>query len=285
MAQAAGRRRWSHRAWRVLRAHSARLVTDADPRAKRRPTPPALTSRRSCDVSPDRRAAGWASPPPWPPASSRPALARRVKRARRGTNSVRGARVHLAMRHLRVVLPTAIAVAAACGVGAAPTMGATWTNVPSQAVGSGSALGDVDALSPTSAWAVGGNGDGIVERYDGTRWSAVGHPEPAVQPDQLGDAQRRRRDLRHHRLGGRGGERRGGRAALERLELEQGAGRDPVGLLERTQRRQGILRHRRLGRRADRADIQWANAHRALAGLVLDAGHLAEPRHARQHAH
>ena len=80
------------------------------------------------------------------------------------------------MRHPRVVLPAAIAVAAACGVGAAPTMGATWTNVLSQAVGSGSALGDADALSPTSAWAVGGNGDGIVERYDGTRWSAVATP-------------------------------------------------------------------------------------------------------------
>jgi hypothetical protein len=79
------------------------------------------------------------------------------------------------MRHPRVVLPIAIAVAA-CAAGAAPAVGATWTNVPSQAIGSGSALDDVDALSATSAWAVGGNGDGIVERYDGTSWKAVGTP-------------------------------------------------------------------------------------------------------------
>jgi hypothetical protein len=85
------------------------------------------------------------------------------------------------MRHLRVVLPTAIAVAA-CAAGAAPAVGATWTNVASQAVGSGSALGDADALSTTSAWAVGGNGDGIVERYDGTRWSAVATPSMLSGP-------------------------------------------------------------------------------------------------------
>ena len=52
----------------------------------------------------------------------------------------------------------------------------TWTNVPSQAVGSGSALADADALSASSAWAVGGNGDGIIERYDGSAWSAVATP-------------------------------------------------------------------------------------------------------------
>ena len=86
------------------------------------------------------------------------------------------------MRQLRVVLPAAMAVVAACLVGAAPTMGATWTNVPSQAVGSGSALSDADALSSTSAWSVGGNGDGIVERYDGTRWSAVPAPPLLSSP-------------------------------------------------------------------------------------------------------
>jgi hypothetical protein len=85
------------------------------------------------------------------------------------------------MRHPRVVLLAAI-LAAACGVGAAPAAGATWTNVPSQAVGPGSALGDADALSPTSAWAVGGNGDGIVERYDDTRWSTFASPSLLSSP-------------------------------------------------------------------------------------------------------
>src|SRR4051812_9720816 len=78
------------------------------------------------------------------------------------------------MRHPRAVLPTAIAVAFA--VTAAPASAATWTNVASQAVGSGSALEDADALSATSAWAVGGNGDGIIERYDGSAWRAVATP-------------------------------------------------------------------------------------------------------------
>src|SRR4051794_17862556 len=90
-------------------------------------------------------------------------------------------RVNLAMRHLRVVLPTAIAVAA-CAAGAAPPVGATWTNLPSQAIGSGSALDDADALSATAAWAVGGNGDGIVERYDGTSWKAVATPTLLSSP-------------------------------------------------------------------------------------------------------
>jgi hypothetical protein len=80
------------------------------------------------------------------------------------------------MRHPRLVLPIATVMVAACAVSAAPAPGATWTNVPSQAVGSGSALDDTDALSTTSAWAVGGNGDGIVERYNGSAWSAVATP-------------------------------------------------------------------------------------------------------------
>src|SRR5689334_8391998 len=78
---------------------------------------------------------------------------------------------------MRLLLPAAIAVA--CALTAAPASAATWTNVPSQAVGSGSALDDVDALSATSAWAVGGNGDGIVERYDGSAWRAVTTPKLA----------------------------------------------------------------------------------------------------------
>src|SRR4051812_23377144 len=90
--------------------------------------------------------------------------------ARRSANPGRRARVDRAMRHPRVILPTAIAVAAACAASATPALAATWTNVPSQAVGSGSALADADALSASSAWAVGGNGDGLIERYDGSAW-------------------------------------------------------------------------------------------------------------------
>src|SRR3954451_17310781 len=116
------------------------------------------------------------------------------------------------MRAPRVILPTAI-VAAACAVGAAPALADTWTNVPSQAVGSGSALEDADALSATSAWAVGGNGDGIVERYDGGAWSAIANAEAGLGPDRLRAAARRRRRLRDQCAGGRGGQRSGHRAA------------------------------------------------------------------------
>jgi hypothetical protein len=84
------------------------------------------------------------------------------------------------MRHPRLLLPTAIAVA--CALSASPAAASSWTNVPSRAVGSGSALEDADALSATSAWAVGGNGDGLVERYDGTAWSAIATPKLASGP-------------------------------------------------------------------------------------------------------
>ena len=60
---------------------------------------------------------------------------------------------------------------------ACPATAATWTIVPSQAAGSGSVLFGVDALSATSAWAVGGSGNGLVERWDGTRWAAVTSPD------------------------------------------------------------------------------------------------------------
>jgi hypothetical protein len=52
---------------------------------------------------------------------------------------------------------------------AGPAAAATWTILPSQAVGSGSVLFRADGLSSTSAWGVGGSGNGLGERWDGTR--------------------------------------------------------------------------------------------------------------------
>jgi len=60
---------------------------------------------------------------------------------------------------------------------AAPASAATWTVVPSQAVGSGSALSGVDALPAGDAWAVGGSGNGLVERWTGTRWATFPSPD------------------------------------------------------------------------------------------------------------
>jgi hypothetical protein len=64
---------------------------------------------------------------------------------------------------------------------AGPAAAATWTIVPSQAVGTGSVLSGIDALSTTDAWAVGGSGNGLVERWNGTRWATV------ASPDLIGD--------------------------------------------------------------------------------------------------
>ena len=72
----------------------------------------------------------------------------------------------------------ALAVAVVTGAAsAAPAAAATWSVMPSQAVGSGSALTGIDALSATDGWAVGGSGNGLVERWNGTRWASWPSPD------------------------------------------------------------------------------------------------------------
>jgi hypothetical protein len=83
---------------------------------------------------------------------------------------------------MKLVVKVLVAAVVIGGLIAAPaSAAATWTVVPSQAVGSGSGLSDVDALSATDAWAVGGSGNGLIERWNGTRWSVV------ASPDLVGD--------------------------------------------------------------------------------------------------
>jgi hypothetical protein len=63
---------------------------------------------------------------------------------------------------------------------ATPALAATVTRVPVDSATTG-AISGVDALSPTDGWAVGGNGtDGVVRRFDGTRWRVVASPSLAV---------------------------------------------------------------------------------------------------------
>jgi hypothetical protein len=64
---------------------------------------------------------------------------------------------------------------AASAPAAPPKSTATWSIAPTEAVGARSEFSAVDALSATDGWAVGGGP--LVERWNGTRWSAVASPE------------------------------------------------------------------------------------------------------------
>lgn len=85
------------------------------------------------------------------------------------------------MQPQRLIAKVLAAAVVLVGVIAGPASAATWSIVPSQAVGSGSVLNGIDALSPTDGWAVGGSGNGLVERFNGTRWATV------ASPDLIGD--------------------------------------------------------------------------------------------------
>ncbi len=72
-------------------------------------------------------------------------------------------------------------VAAAAGVivmvAGGPAFASTAAQLPVDAVGSQSGLGDVVPVSATDGWAVGGDGNGLIERFNGTRWSVVASPD------------------------------------------------------------------------------------------------------------
>jgi hypothetical protein len=85
------------------------------------------------------------------------------------------------MQPQRLAAKALAAAAILVGLMAGPAAAATWTIVPSQAVGSGSVLSGIDALSATDAWAVGGSGNGLVEHWNGTNWATV------ASPDLIGD--------------------------------------------------------------------------------------------------
>jgi hypothetical protein len=80
------------------------------------------------------------------------------------------------MKQRRPVTAGALLAAAATMLAALPAAAATWTVVPAQAVGTSSLLTSVDAVSATDGWAVGGSGNGLVERWNGSAWSVVASP-------------------------------------------------------------------------------------------------------------
>ncbi|MBB4764835.1 hypothetical protein ACFQFC_11535 [Amorphoplanes digitatis] len=59
----------------------------------------------------------------------------------------------------------------------APALAATATQVPVQSTGFFGGLLGVDAVTASDGWAVGGNGNGVVQRFDGTRWSTFPSPD------------------------------------------------------------------------------------------------------------
>jgi hypothetical protein len=62
-------------------------------------------------------------------------------------------------------------------VTAAPAYASTSTQVPVASTGFFGGFNDVTAVSATDGWAVGGNGNGIVQRFNGTSWNLAASPD------------------------------------------------------------------------------------------------------------
>jgi hypothetical protein len=77
---------------------------------------------------------------------------------------------------VRVGGPVAVVGALVVAVGA-PAYASTATQVPVDSTGFFGGFTDVTAVSATDGWAVGGNTNGIVQRFNGTRWSLVPSPD------------------------------------------------------------------------------------------------------------
>jgi hypothetical protein len=60
---------------------------------------------------------------------------------------------------------------------AAPAYASTATQVPVEATGFFGGFNDVTAVSATDGWAVAGNGNGVVQRYNAKRWTVVTSPD------------------------------------------------------------------------------------------------------------
>jgi len=89
------------------------------------------------------------------------------------------------MKQRTSAIASCLLAAAATVLVASPSAAATWTVVPAQAVGTSSLLNGVDAVSATDGWAVGGSGNGLVERWNGSAWSVVPSPNLLDPADPL----------------------------------------------------------------------------------------------------
>jgi hypothetical protein len=73
-----------------------------------------------------------------------------------------------------------VVIGAVLAAGTGPAYASTVVQVPVDSTGFFGGFKDVSAVSATDGWAVGGNGDGFVHRYNGTRWSLF--PSPSLLP-------------------------------------------------------------------------------------------------------
>jgi hypothetical protein len=77
---------------------------------------------------------------------------------------------------VRVAGP-AVAVGLLVVAGGAPAHASTASQVPVDGTGFFGGLNDVTAVSASDGWAVGGDTNGVVQRFNGTRWSLVPSPD------------------------------------------------------------------------------------------------------------
>jgi hypothetical protein len=82
------------------------------------------------------------------------------------------------MRHTLLHLTGSALVAGGLVIASGgPAWAATVTQVPAASAGTIGGFTGVDAVSATDGWAVGGNGNGVIQRFNGTRWNLVASPD------------------------------------------------------------------------------------------------------------
>jgi hypothetical protein len=79
-------------------------------------------------------------------------------------------------RHAVRVAGTATVIGTVIAI-AGPAYASSAVQVPVASTGFYGGFSDVTAVSASDGWAVGGNGNGVVQRYNGTRWSVVTSPD------------------------------------------------------------------------------------------------------------
>src|SRR5882724_8804867 len=84
------------------------------------------------------------------------------------------------MKHSHRALRAAGSAAVVIGtvvVAATPAYASTSTQVPVASTGFFGGFSDVTVVTPTDGWAVGGNGNGVIQRFNGTSWNVAASPD------------------------------------------------------------------------------------------------------------